>query len=303
MKTGPAMELSTEPELQDFLREVKGLMTGCIADTSLSFLATECKNVFAGGKMLRSRLIWRLRHATANAVNTLAHAAAAVELIHSASILHDDVIDGGVMRRGMPTFWKERGQAGAILLGDLLLFKGIELVCRVEGGRLTHELVKLTGEVCEAESEQELILQGQPSRLETCIRIARRKTGALFAFMGFAAAGGDEQLQETLRECGYQLGTAYQLADDILDANGDEAAAGKTLRSDLRRDIVSAAAVDDRIDLSPQEYIRRTLARCEADLVAYPGACTGLRDYVQKDLEPALNQLLAACPSSTAAVS
>ncbi len=60
------------------------------------------------------------------------------------------------------------GSAGAILLGDLLLFKAIDLICRVADGRYTHDLVKLTGEVCEAESEQELILNGADSELDIC---------------------------------------------------------------------------------------------------------------------------------------
>ena len=300
MKSGPASHPSEDSDLQSFLRHVQSLMAGCVADTSLGFLATDCKNVFSGGKMLRSRLAWRLRQAADNSIETLAHAAAAVELIHSASILHDDVIDGGVIRRGLPTFWKERGVAGAILLGDLLLFKGIDLICRVEGGRLTHDLVKLTGEVCEAESEQELLLAGHPSRLETCIRIARRKTGALFAFVALAAGGRDPSLQAKLKECGYQLGTAYQLADDLLDATGDEVAAGKTLRSDLRRDIVSAAAVDASCDTHPLAYIEQTQLRCEAALKNHEGAVAGVRAYVEHDLAPALRQLLEGCKAEGA---
>jgi geranylgeranyl pyrophosphate synthase len=295
MMPGAEPTIPALPDLADFLGEVQGLMAGCIADTSLAFLATDCRNVFAGGKMLRSRLAWHLRHLPGNDRATLAHAAAAVELIHSASILHDDVIDGGLVRRGLPTFWKERGVAGAILLGDLLLFKGIDLICRVEDGRLTHELVKLTGEVCEAESEQELILHGQPSRLETCLRIARRKTGALFAFVAFAGGGRDPSLQGKLKECGYQLGTAYQLADDLLDASGDEQVAGKTLRTDLRRDIVSAAAVPSGAPESPLAYIERTAARCGDLLAAHPEAAQAIRSYVDADLAPALRQLLAAC--------
>ena len=268
-------------------------MVGAIAGTSLGFLVKDSQAVMATGKMLRSRLAYRVGTSTGVPRNTLAHASAAVELIHTASLLHDDVIDGGTLRRGAPAFWVERGVAGAILLGDLLLFKGVDLICQVENGRLTHSLVKLTGEVCEAESEQELLLQGDASRLEQCLNIARRKTGALFAFAAEAAGGEDLDLSALLQEAGYAVGTAYQLADDVLDATGDPSTSDKTLGTDQRRDIISAALVNKANGEDAVTKIYELCDKSAESLAAYPDAQKGFRAYMDMDILPSLNKLLA----------
>lgn len=229
--------------LDQHLDEVRKLMAGCLAETPLHSALADCKNLFGTGKMLRSRLALRVGLAANVPYSTVLRAAAAVELIHAASLLHDDVIDGGFLRRGAPAFWVDRGIPAAILLGDLLLFKALELVSPVENSRLLPVIIKLTGEVCEAESEQELITRGKLADWETCVNTARRKTGALFAFAAHACGGDDAALSDALQESGYLVGTAYQLADDILDANGDTESAGKTLGRDEARDKTTAARV------------------------------------------------------------
>lgn len=278
---------------QAFLEDVRSLMVATVASTSLGFVTRESENVLAGGKMLRSRLAWRLGRAGKTERKTLVYAAAAVEMIHAASLLHDDVIDGGILRRNLPTFWVQRGASAAILLGDLLLFKGIDLICQVEQGRLTQDLVRLTGEVCEAESEQEIVFQDKPSTIDLCESIARRKTGALFAFAALSAGGRDMALTAALREAGYRIGAAYQLADDVLDATGKTESAGKTLGTDGARHIPSAADIDGdgaRAALARMEQLRKDAIDL---LAAWPDLQECLRDYIEKDLEPALQQLLS----------
>lgn len=239
-------------------------------------------------------MAWHLRDAAGVEPRTLIYASAAVEMIHTASILHDDVIDGGVIRRGLPTFWKEKGAAGAILFGDLLLFKAIDIICQVADGRLTHRLVQLTGQVCEAESEQEIVLQGEPSKLEYCLSIARRKTGALFAFIGYAAGGEDTVLRDLLEESGFRMGTAYQLADDVLDISGNEEAAGKTLGTDSKRDIISAANLISQSDEDPLKAIRVSCEAAISMLAEFPAASQGAQRYLDEDIGPAIDKLLEA---------
>lgn len=286
-----SVSTSTPPDtLGTFLDDVRGLILDTLRETTLRDVVNEAKSLSSlGGKMLRSRLAWRVGSSTGVDRQLLLHGAAAVEMIHTASILHDDVIDGGMLRRGMPTFWVEKGSAGAILLGDLLLFKAIDLMCRVAEGRFTHELVKLTGEVCEAESEQELLLQGAESRLEICHSIARRKTGALFAFVAELGGEGDEVRLAALKESGYLLGTAYQLADDLLDVREDADHAGKTLGTDAERDIVSAARLEN-VDLSA--YLLQLTRQAVDILNGDTLAADGVRAYVREDLQPALDKLL-----------
>ena len=280
----------TLTDLDKHLNDVRGLMFRTLEETSLKGVLHASPSLSAlGGKMLRSRLAYRVGSSTGVEPELLVFGSAAVEMIHTASLLHDDVIDGGVMRRGVPTFWMEKGKAGAILLGDLLLFKAVDLMCRVANGAYTHELVKLTGEVCEAESEQELVFQGAESRLELCQSIARRKTGALFAFAALLGGDGNPHRAEVLKESGYLLGTVYQLADDILDTRAEEDSSGKTLGTDAARDIVSAARLDD---VNLERHLDTLLEEAVRILNGDTQAATGVNAFISEDLQPALRALL-----------
>ena len=278
--------------LEQHLDEVRKLMAGCLAETPLHSALAECKNLFGTGKMLRSRLALRVGPAAGVPYSTVLRAAAAVELIHAASLLHDDVIDGGFLRRGAPAFWVDRGIPAAILLGDLLLFKALELVSPIENGRLLPVIIKLTGEVCEAESEQELITRGKLADWETCVTTARRKTGALFAFAAYACGGGDAELNAALQEAGYVVGTAYQLADDILDANGDTQTAGKTLGRDEAREKTTAARVYLPKNVNPVRTIHDMLDKALSGLAPWPQVRQAWDTYVRKDLRPSLDSIL-----------
>lgn len=284
-----AHAVTSNLDVTPHLDQVRGLMVRTLEETSLRTMVPDVRSLVGfGGKMLRSRLAFRLGMATGSDPKVLLHGSAAVEMIHTASLLHDDVIDGGLLRRGMPTFWVEKGPAGAILVGDLLLFKAIDLMCRVAKGAHTHDLVKLTGEVCEAESEQELLLESSQSEWEVCQNIARRKTGALFAFAAMIAGGSDAKRSAALKEAGYLVGTVYQLADDILDTRND-AQAGKTLGTDAARDIVSAARLDpDTLHRQLESLLRKAKACLHHD----EEALQGLNAYLDLDLQPAVDTLL-----------
>lgn len=286
----PPPSIDSAPAIASHLEQVSELIYATLKETSLRALVDESAALVGlGGKMLRSRLVFRVGQATGTDSDLLVYGSAAVEMIHTASLLHDDVIDGGVLRRGMPTFWVEKGSAGAILLGDLLLFKAIDLICRVADGRYTHDLVKLTGEVCEAESEQELLFNGSDSRLELCQSIARRKTGALFAFAAMIGGDGDPQRVASLKESGYLLGTVYQLADDILDTHTEDKRAGKTLGTDAARGIVTAAHLDER---KLRSYLEQLLTQSTQVLDGDEAAMQGVHAYIREDLQPALTLLI-----------
>lgn len=275
------------------LDDVRKLMAESLSRTVLSRIASAPETLFGCGKMLRSRLIFHLGPEAGMPYRTQVHAAAAVEMVHAASLLHDDVIDGGYLRRGVPTFWVERGISGAILVGDMLLFKAVELACEVESAGLTQLLVRLTGEVCDAESEQELVLRGKPASWENAISIARRKTGALFAFAAGACGGGDSTLVATLTESGYAIGTAYQLADDILDATGTEQYSGKSMGSDEARGKTTAAALDPALKVQAVDYVERLCTQAEQALAGWPAIQRGWQSFMTEDMRPALRKNLA----------
>jgi geranylgeranyl pyrophosphate synthase len=284
-------DITRDEDLELRLQDTRALMREALSSTPIHSVVSEYDGLMGNGKMLRSRLAFRVGPASGIPVKTLTHAAAAVELIHSASLLHDDVIDGGYLRRGAPAFWVERGIPGAILLGDLMLFKALSLLAEVGDTRLVPEVVQLTGEVCEAESEQELVLRGRPSDWETCVHIARRKTGALFAFIGFTCGGHDDALCVALRNAGYAVGTAYQLADDILDVNGDPESAGKTLGSDRAREKLTAvSAASGPVDRVA--YVEELCESARSHLDAWPAIQAAWDDYVALDMRPALSTSL-----------
>jgi geranylgeranyl pyrophosphate synthase len=208
------------------------------------------------GKMLRARLAAAIGRAVGAGEDRILAVAASVEMTHAASLLHDDVIDGGELRRGRPSFWKRHGVQGAVLLGDLLLLQAIRLVQREGDPDLTALLIDCTGDVCMAEVEQELVLRGAAGSWDTCLSLARRKTGALFAYAAAGCLPASHAARHGLREAGYLIGTAYQLADDLLDDNGAPEGAGKSLGSDRRRGKITAASVARTAGVDPAAAIR-----------------------------------------------
>lgn len=289
--TFDTIDISADEYIRQRLSEVQELMGSSLSETPLSFLAGESKGLLANGKMLRARMPFRVGPVTGIEHKTLLHVAAATEMLHSASLLHDDVIDGGLLRRGAPAFWVEKGVSGAILLGDMLLFKALDVICQVENSRLAHPLVLFTGEVCQAESEQELIFRGRDTQWEDCVRIARSKTGALFAFTAYACGGDDPELREALTEAGYAVGTAYQLSDDILDVKGNPSAAGKTLGTDSARDKHTVMSFIPE-GIEPARYIRGLCASARDRLRAWPDVQKAWDIYMELDLTPGLEKHL-----------
>ena len=160
-------------------------------------------------------------------------ACAAIELAHTASLCHDNVIDGGFLRRQQPTLWRVMGSTAAILVGDLLLCEAMDVLVNVQNGGLVEPFTVKLREVCAAELEQDLGSRGKVLEEAACLRLARGKSGPFFAFLGYVCGGAQPDLRAALEEAGYQVGTLYQMADDLLDVVGG-ASAGKTLGTDAK---------------------------------------------------------------------
>ncbi len=270
-------------------------MHDCLKGTHVSSLISKNKDFFGQGKMLRSRLALAIGNSNGRNEKELIHAAAAVDLIHGASLLHDDVIDGGILRRGAPTFWKKYGINGAILFGDLLMFKALSLLVEIGRIDLLEELIAKTGDVCCSEVEQELILRGALGTWEECERVARFKTGSLFAFA--AVAGADPKApgqMDALREAGFIVGTAYQLVDDILDVSGNEEISGKTLGTDQQREKTTAITATKNAPAEPMEYIDSMLETSTAQLAAWPSLQSAWNDFLTATIQPVLSKYLSA---------
>jgi octaprenyl-diphosphate synthase len=162
--------------------------------------------------------------------------AVALELIHSATLLHDDIIDGGKTRRGRPSAFSRYGLANTLVTGDFLFSKAFELC-----GRFEERIVRWAADACISLTEGE-IMQGRFRRnpdvtVDDYVEIIARKTASLFsqgARVAAHLAGLDDERGEAMWACGFNIGMAFQVIDDLLDVDGDEGLTGKPVGIDLR---------------------------------------------------------------------
>lgn len=161
-----------------------------------------------------------------------------LELIHIASLVHDDIIDGADIRRKVATPNAKWGEGLAVLLGDALFSHALMLSTEFDDLYISREIAKASREVCQGEIIQTQRRFDLTMTRKDYFRLLEMKTGALFAAAtGLSAyiSGANKETQEDLYQFGLKLGTAYQLYDDCLDLVGDEEEFGKTLRTDLAK--------------------------------------------------------------------
>ena len=187
-----------------------------------------------GGKRIRPILIAVSCAAAGGRENDALDAAAAVELLHTSSLIHDDIMDGADLRRGRPAVHATAGVPAAILAGDTLIALAFRAIQRVEGPNRTRVLQTFTEaflQTCEGQAE-DLALSGRPDvDPARHRRMVEQKTAKLLeasAAIGAMIGTTDEQAITLLRRFALHLGMAYQVRDDLLDAAGDAAVTGKS---------------------------------------------------------------------------
>ena len=193
--------------------------------------------VRAGGKRMRPLLVLLSAKALGGIDSAHIRFAAVVEFIHTATLLHDDVVDLSTLRRGMPTANAAFGNAPSVLVGDFIYTRAFQLMVELNNMPLLAHMAETTNTIAAGEVMQ-LVHAGDPdTQAEQYQEIIRRKTAALFA----AACCGAGLLRhspadqtEGLYHYGMNLGIAFQLADDLLDYAGDPSQTGKNVGDDLR---------------------------------------------------------------------
>ena len=193
--------------------------------------------ISAGGKRIRPVLI--LLVANAHAYRGTAHheLAAVVEFIHTATLLHDDVVDESSMRRGRQTANALFGNAASVLVGDFLHSRSFQLMVALDNMRVMQILSDATNVIAEGEVLQLLNMHDPDVTQESYLTVIRSKTAKLFeasAQLGALIAGASEADIDAAAEYGRSLGTAFQLIDDVLDYAGDATEIGKNVGDDLR---------------------------------------------------------------------
>jgi geranylgeranyl pyrophosphate synthase len=218
-------------------------------DSSESLISEICHYlVDGGGKRLRPLfilLVYRACGGPDRKVDDAIDAAIALELIHSATLLHDDIIDGGLLRRGKPSAFARFGAAPSLVAGDFLFCRAFELC-----GRFEERLVRTAAQACIQLTEGE-VMEGRmrhnaAASLEDYIAVITRKTASLFAAGGRVAAdlaGASPKMTEAMEQLGLALGRAFQMVDDLLDVIGPEERIGKPVGSDLREGVISLPVV------------------------------------------------------------
>ena len=192
--------------------------------------------VAAGGKRLRPMLLLLAARALGHGGADAHQLAAVVEFIHTATLLHDDVVDESDLRRGRKTANALFGNAASVLVGDFLYSRSFQLMVELERLPVMKLLADTTNAIAEGEVLQLLHIRNPDTDEPAYLKVIERKTAVLFAAatrIGALLAGADEAVQQRLYDYGMALGYAFQIADDVLDYSADEATLGKHLGDDL----------------------------------------------------------------------
>jgi octaprenyl-diphosphate synthase len=256
------------------------------------------------GKRIRPTLAILVGGAAGGAVDDPVKLGVVLELIHMATLVHDDIIDGAVTRRMIPTANAKWGNSLSVLLGDALFSHALTLATDFNSIDVCRKVGNAAREVCQGEIIQNQRRFDLTFTKAEYFRMIGMKTGALFAAASGLAAklsGLDEQAEAQLAAYGMKLGTAYQIYDDCLDLVGTEDVVGKTLRTDLVKgkltlpilNLLETASEPQRIKLN-----KRILAQEPLDLPVL----LGIAEYegaIESAVDTALG-LLAQCRANLA---
>ena len=195
----------------------------------------------SGGKRIRPALVLLTGQMLGAPREKLVTLAAAVELLHTATLVHDDLIDGALLRRGMPTLNARWSPAATVLTGDFMFARAAKLAAETESQPLMKLFAITLATIVNGELTQLFAARGVINRENYSQRIYS-KTASLFEMSTRAAAmvsPTGEEITEAMRQYGYLLGMAFQIMDDILDFTGDQETVGKPLGSDLLQGLVT----------------------------------------------------------------
>lgn len=193
--------------------------------------------ISAGGKRIRPVLVLLMANAYGYRGTAHHELAAVVEFIHTATLLHDDVVDESSMRRGRQTANALFGNAASVLVGDFLYSRSFQMMVGLNNMRVMQILSDATNVIAEGEVLQLLNMHDPDVTQESYLKVIRSKTAKLFeaaAELGALVSGANDAQIDAAGEYGRSLGTAFQLIDDVLDYAGDAAEIGKNVGDDLR---------------------------------------------------------------------
>ena len=256
--------------------------------------------VEAGGKRIRPKLVQLTAGiGPRNEPERAAELAAAVELLHNATLIHDDYVDESTHRRGRPTVAAAEGPERAIAVGDYYFAKATRLIAEMGNAGVTSAVAEALEAICAAQIDDVALRGAYPGDRESYLRVVRGKTASLFAAAcasGALLADAPAEVVEALRRYGDLVGTAFQMADDMVDFSPSS---GKPVGLDVRQRVLSLPliyAAEDRV-VGPE--VRRLLAGAlgdqevarVTDLVTASDALPRVRQEAETLVEAAVREL------------
>ena len=232
--------------IQDQLKFVEERIRNQAGDEQHPDLRSALEHLLAaGGKRIRPTLTLLVGNMLGAPEEKLITLGASVELLHTATLVHDDLIDGALLRRGMPTLNARWSPAATVLTGDFLFARAAKLAAETDYLPLMKLFSETLAVIVNGELTQMFSARGVIERENYYERIYA-KTASLFEMSSLAAtmlATEDESVRASMKTYGYEVGMAFQIVDDILDFTGEQSAVGKPIGSDLLNGLVTLPAI------------------------------------------------------------
>ncbi len=259
--------------------------------------------IAAGGKRLRPALLLMLSGALGYREAHRFSLAAVVEFIHTATLLHDDVVDASTLRRGRPTANETFGNPASVLVGDFLYSRAFQMMVEVGQMRIMEILADATNIISEGEVLQLMNMHDASLSEEGYLLVIRSKTAKLFeasARLAAVLAGSSPEVEEACATYGQALGTAFQIIDDVLDYDGDPTELGKNLGDDLREGKATLPLIVAMQRGTPEQaaIVRHAIENGSADqleqivtIVRQTGALSAARDAAAAEAQRAIAAL------------
>ena len=265
--------------------------------------------ISAGGKRIRPMLVLLFSNALGFAGRERFELAATVEFIHTATLLHDDVVDESALRRGRQTANALFGNAASVLVGDFVYSRAFQMMVSVNRMHVLEVLADATNVIAEGEVLQLMNMHDPDLSVDDYLRVIRFKTAKLFeasARVGAVLAEASQEVEESCAAYGRSLGTAFQLIDDLLDYEGATEQLGKNVGDDLRegKPTLPLLLAMERGNAAERELIRHAIEHGEVarlpeivEIVRHTGAIVATRAAARAEADKAA-QALSVLPAS-----